>query len=60
MRPLRFSRNIYRLNTLNIRRLLNSSSPTVMVAISLSVLCIICKNVTPLSYNGKKLRTRLL
>src|SRR5215217_6600139 len=36
-RPLMLSPNIYRLNTLNIRRLLNSSSPTVTAAISHSV-----------------------
>jgi len=47
MRPLTFSRNIYRLNTLNIRRLFNSSLPTVTEAISYSVLFIICKSVTP-------------
>ena len=45
MRQLTISLNTYRLNTLNIRRLLNSSSPTVTEAISHSALSITCDSV---------------
>jgi hypothetical protein len=54
------SRNIYRLNMLNIRRLLNSSLPTVTEAISLSAVCTFCTSLTALGYARQTGRTRLL
>src|SRR5262245_54342660 len=56
IRPLAFSRTIYRLNTLNIHRLPNLSSPTATVAILHSALFTICKSAKPPSYTGQKMR----